>query len=235
MQVVKKQEAARKRRATERRSSGPESKGWQAEKSEIMRQAIMEAAMNCFIKCGYANTTIEKIASEAKVSRGALSHHFSSRDDVIKAAIQYVTAKRAEESKAFIKKLQERRSNQIVSRESISETLEAIWEYFHIPSFSALLELLMASRGNEELEAVLSPALKELDQRTKEAILEAFPAWSGLEETREAVTDLIFYTVQGLALGNATKNVEPRVQNLFDLITRGVVQEYRRVAELEEQ
>lgn len=231
MQVVKKQDEARKRHKAERAVARENGRGWQAEKSEIMRQAIMEASMNCFIKYGYSNTTIEKIAGEANVSRGALSHHFSSRDDVIKAAILYVTAKRAKEGEDYIRKLQEKNSNQIVSRESISETLEALWEYFHIPSFSALLELLMAARGNPELEVILSPALEELDRRTKEAILEAFPAWLGLDETRQVVTDLIFYTLQGLALGKATKNVEPRVQNLLDLITREVVREYRRAAE----
>ena len=43
--------------------------GWQAEKSALTRQAILEAAVRCFVEYGYAQTTTAMIAEEARVSR----------------------------------------------------------------------------------------------------------------------------------------------------------------------
>ena len=50
--------------------------GWQAEKSALTRQAILEAAVRCFVQHGYTNTTTAMIAEEGDVSRGAMMHHF---------------------------------------------------------------------------------------------------------------------------------------------------------------
>jgi hypothetical protein len=38
--------------------------GWQAEKSALTRQAILEAAVRCFVQHGYTNTTTAMIAEE---------------------------------------------------------------------------------------------------------------------------------------------------------------------------
>ena len=58
--------------------------GWQAEKSALTRQAILEAAVRCFVQHGYTNTTTAMIAEEGDVSRGAMMHHFSSRASVMR-------------------------------------------------------------------------------------------------------------------------------------------------------
>ena len=53
--------------------------GWQAKKSAMTREAILEAAIHCIIDHGYAQTTTSLIADHANVSRGAMTHHFPSR------------------------------------------------------------------------------------------------------------------------------------------------------------
>ena len=47
-------------------------KTWQQTKSKNTRNTILDAAIECFYKFGYNNTTTEKIAIEAGVSRGAM-------------------------------------------------------------------------------------------------------------------------------------------------------------------
>ena len=71
--------------------------GWQAEKSALTRQAILEAAVRCFVQHGYTNTTTAMIAEEAAVSRGAMMHHFSSRSAVMKAVVGYLHVRRLNE------------------------------------------------------------------------------------------------------------------------------------------
>ena len=67
---------------------------WQQTKSQNTRNTILDAAIRCFYRFGYNNTTTEKIANEAGVSRGAMLHHFPSRADLIKAAVLHLNNKR---------------------------------------------------------------------------------------------------------------------------------------------
>lgn len=52
------------------------------------RQVIMEAALRVFARSGVTAATLEDIASEASVSRGTLSWHFRSKDDLLAAIIE---------------------------------------------------------------------------------------------------------------------------------------------------
>ena len=69
-------------------------KSWQQTKSENTRTAILDAALDCFYEIGYGNTTTEKVAKKAGVSRGAMLHHFPSRTALIRAAVMHLNQKR---------------------------------------------------------------------------------------------------------------------------------------------
>ena len=62
---------------------------WQAEKSLATRNQILDATLQCLVELGYTQTTTEKIAQKAGLSRGAMTHHFKSRADVFNAAAEY--------------------------------------------------------------------------------------------------------------------------------------------------
>jgi AcrR family transcriptional regulator len=51
-------------------------------KSKITINNILEAARTLFIEKNYADVTITDIAALAEVSKGALYHHFSSKEDI---------------------------------------------------------------------------------------------------------------------------------------------------------
>lgn len=53
------------------------------------RQAVLEAALRVFARSGASAATLEDIATEAGVSRGALSWHFHSKDELLTAIIDY--------------------------------------------------------------------------------------------------------------------------------------------------
>jgi len=64
----------------------------QAERRERTRSAIVEAATDLFTEHGFAETTIADILSAAGVSRGALYHHFTAKEDVFAAVYAEVSA-----------------------------------------------------------------------------------------------------------------------------------------------
>jgi AcrR family transcriptional regulator len=51
-------------------------------KSKVTINTILEAARTLFVEKNYADVTITDIAAAAEVSKGALYHHFSSKEDI---------------------------------------------------------------------------------------------------------------------------------------------------------
>ncbi len=52
------------------------------------RRDLTEIAINCFARHGYQGTSIDRIAREAGVTKGAIYHHFRSKEDLLAAAVR---------------------------------------------------------------------------------------------------------------------------------------------------
>jgi AcrR family transcriptional regulator len=59
-----------------------------AEQSEATRRKLLKVSRNLFARRGYADTSIEDIVQRTKVTRGALYHHFESKQDVFRAVYE---------------------------------------------------------------------------------------------------------------------------------------------------
>ena len=60
----------------------------QAEKSERAREAICVAARQLFAEKGYDTTTMQDIVRTSGMSKGAIYHHFSSKQEVLRSVIE---------------------------------------------------------------------------------------------------------------------------------------------------
>jgi len=67
-----------------------EERGRQAERSEATRKALVDVARRLFAKRGYADVGTEEIVRRAGVTRGALYHHFSGKEDLFRAVAEQV-------------------------------------------------------------------------------------------------------------------------------------------------
>ncbi|MFM0265101.1 TetR/AcrR family transcriptional regulator [Paraburkholderia sediminicola] len=61
----------------------------QAERSEETRGKILEAAVQVLSTKGYVGFRTQDVAEFAQVSRGALMHHFPSKDDLLVATLEF--------------------------------------------------------------------------------------------------------------------------------------------------
>ena len=62
----------------------------QAERSARSRSALLESAARGLSRYGYGNLILERVASEAGYTRGALYHQFEDKEDLALAVIEWV-------------------------------------------------------------------------------------------------------------------------------------------------
>ena len=62
----------------------------QAERSAGTRARLLKATVTCLYRHGYGATTTVSVAATAKVSRGAMLHHFPSKADLMLATLDHV-------------------------------------------------------------------------------------------------------------------------------------------------
>jgi AcrR family transcriptional regulator len=71
----------------------------QAENSAATRAALLRAARRHFAKDGYAETSTEEIVRRARVTRGALYHHFRDKQDLFISVLDEEQKKLATQAK----------------------------------------------------------------------------------------------------------------------------------------
>ncbi|TDC87149.1 TetR/AcrR family transcriptional regulator [Saccharopolyspora aridisoli] len=60
------------------------------EYSEATRQALVDSAVDLFTEHGYSQTSLEEIVKRARVTKGALYHHFGGKQALFEAAFNSV-------------------------------------------------------------------------------------------------------------------------------------------------
>lgn len=187
--------------------------GWQAQKSASTRTQILEAAITCFTKLGYSRATTTRIAETAGLSRGAMLHHFPSKQDIVEAAVHYLHDKRL---RAFKKAVQ--RIPPDIDR--INMAVEAYWKQVTHPMFAAFHELTVAARTDPELDAILRPAQQAFDHEFYETARELFPEWQSDPEAFELALDLTQYLLEGIAVSLLLHEPDQRTDRVLKFLER---------------
>lgn len=200
---------------------------WQAEKSLLTRTQILDATMRCLAEIGYAQTTTEKIAKRAGVSRGAMTHHFKSRDEVFAAAAKYITDLRAVEYDEAVKEVN-LPLGALPTLQSMRETLRVLQRFFTYPSFFALQELLRGARTDKMLARTMTALEKSLDKKIYISLVSRFPVWAEMSLSTEVLRDLILFTLEGVALAPSAYLKGDRLQRLLEFLAVAAIEEFEK-------
>ena len=73
------------------------------DKSQAMREKILNTATQLFIQKGSEKTSIQDIAQTAGISKGAIYHHFKSKDEIVVAVMRSRQELMEEEMKQWLK------------------------------------------------------------------------------------------------------------------------------------
>jgi AcrR family transcriptional regulator len=155
----------------------------QEERSATTRQAVLDATIQCLIAHGYRGTTTTAIHERAGVSRGALTHQFPSKNELLAAAIVHLADVRAKE-------MLESAARAPRTTDPLEAGLRVLWATFNTDLFSAAIELWVASRTDDDLHATLIAAEREIArhyQKTGAAMFGALADRAGFLRGMEAV------------------------------------------------
>ena len=70
--------------------------------TESTRQALVDSALDLFTKRGYAGTSLDTIVKRARVTKGALYHHFSGKQALFEAVFDRVERRALEQLAAVV-------------------------------------------------------------------------------------------------------------------------------------
>lgn len=136
----------------------------QAERSLLTRLRVCEATVEVLAEVGYERLSTTLVAQKAKVSRGALTHQFPMRNDLLVAAYKHLVNSWGD-SYPF-------GEDPTKIRLSHLEMIDALWENIYDNSrYIAAFEMMLAARFDNELGIALRKVMAEwISRRDKKAV-----------------------------------------------------------------
>ncbi len=168
------------------------------ERSAATRQQILEATIRCLDARGYGAVTNITIAEEAGVSRGAMMHHFPTRQALIVATVEYA-----------YKKLSAFRAEKLAMAEPglarYRQILDLAITTQSMPEGMACNEIRIGSRSDPEIRAAVTPIMSQISDDYGR-LVGKLAREAGLRTTRElqGVTAAVVMTTRALAINTFT-------------------------------
>ena len=164
--------------------------GKQQAKSLRARAAICDATIDCLFERGYGETTLARVAERAGFSKGALQHHFPSKEDLMAATVDVLLARPFE-----------RPQNPVLHQTSVEAALISPWKRMtNTPAYRALLEILIAARTDQKLQNRISDNLHVWNKALDEQAVAMFKSVSGTDEDVKALLTMTRSLMRGLVI-----------------------------------
>ena len=164
----------------------------QQERSAAMQRRLLDATIDALVEKGYGGTTTLEVQQRAGVSRGALLHHYTSRADLIVAAVSHLMHVREAEVSALAAAAPNRGRR-------LDWSVRVLWSTFEGPLFKAALELWLAARNDPELLAVLLPQERQLGHEIRAMAGELFGAKAAQHPAFPESLEMLLDAMRGAA------------------------------------
>ncbi|SOE02463.1 TetR/AcrR family transcriptional regulator [Blastococcus haudaquaticus] len=164
----------------------------------------MRATVESLVELGYARTTTQEVQRRAGVSRGALTHQFTSKAELMLAAVDHLY----EEFSASVREAAVELPEESAARVRLG--VELVWERFHGPLFVAAMELWTAARTDPELRVALLPHERRLGVQLRALAFEVFGEEVARHPAAEAMYQVLLTSMRGQAMTYALQPDAPR-------------------------
>lgn len=192
-----------------KKPAAPRKRRTQAERSDEMQLRLVEAAAVVLRRKGYAGLRTDEVARVAKVSRGALQHHYPSKDSLIVATARHLL-------EASLQRGQKRAASAAAALDPIEAIIADGMEFFLGPDFGVVLDLVLAGGKDRSLR-------DQIYGHARTSRLDVEDAWLNLLTDRgvprhkaEKILWLTISIIRGLAVRALWQKDEALFQSLLD-------------------
>ncbi|MBE7371472.1 MULTISPECIES: TetR/AcrR family transcriptional regulator [Dermacoccus] len=179
------------------------------ERSRRTRQSILDAAVVSLANRGWNETTVGLVAADAGTSRGALQHHFPTREDLTLAALHYMFEQRSRLLREF------RTPEGVEGAEKVGAVVDQLAELFTGITFRAALPVWTAAAVDDDLR----DRVLELERRFGQDVHERTIEMLGADGSDPAVRRLVEVTLdllRGLGLANILSDDSKRRSRVIE-------------------
>jgi AcrR family transcriptional regulator len=173
-----------------------------------MRQRLLEACVDCLVDHGWSATSTTLVSRRAGVSRGAQLHHFPTKNDLVLAAVDHLTAVRREEVVA-------RTVDLPTGPGRTRAVLDVLADLFTGPLFLAAAELWLAARTDPALRDAVADLESRVGRETHRSTVVALDVDETLPGNRELVQATLDL-VRGLGLAATLSDDRARRTRILD-------------------
>lgn len=174
------------------------------DRSRLTRQRLLETTVRCLAERGWSASTVSVIATEAGISRGALQHHFPTRETLVVAALEYMF----EERRAAVERLGPPPGDSVTATagpvdeaERVHDVVSTLVEVYTGDLFRAALHAWTAAAADEQVRSLIAP----LERRFARSVHDQAVSQLGVDDSDPHVRTLIQATLdlaRGLALAD---------------------------------
>lgn len=178
----------------------------QEERTAETRLRLLEATITLLLERGYSRLTTTDIASVAGVSRGALTHHFASKEDIVTRAVQH----QLQLTTANLHKLADE-----LNGASSDDIIDYLWEMMAGGLFYVTLEYLPEARHNPDFKEQMVPVVKEF-HAALDAVWTRLSEHAGIEPARARVMlNATMCLIRGMVAQTIVRDDPEYFQNLL--------------------
>lgn len=185
------------------------------EKAAATRAQFVNATFQCLVEAGYHGTTTVAVCERAKLARGTMLHHFPTKEALVLAALEDVLVRRVDDFRLELAGADTADLPGLVSH---------LWAALRGPTFSAWLELAVASRTDAVLQKEFRAVMGRFEALVRSTVQTTLPVDATGDVDPTLAVSLVFSALNGLALDLLQVDdaiVESKVQLLISWV--GVV------------
>lgn len=187
------------------------------EHAEATRSELLKAARALFVSPGYAETSVEDLANKARVTTGAVYHHFKGKRDIMEALFEEIEQELAAKAEVAA-------GSKSDPRESVQAAIVTFLE--------SCLDPLVRRVAFEQAPGVLGwTKWKEIDERYAHGLIQQ--ALSGLKEAglikpfdMEMLGSILLAAIveagMRTAVAEQPKDAQREAERIFDALFSGL-------------
>lgn len=164
----------------------------QAQRRSDAQSALLDATIECLVELGYSGTTTRIVAERAKVTRGAQTHYYPTKSDLVVASVEHLFDQVASQFRTTFAEISP-------EQRTFENAVDELWKIVSGSTYAAVLEVIVAARTDPELQVVVHGVAARLEQTVIDILRQFFPDIEDLEVAR-TIVNLAFTIVQGAAV-----------------------------------